>query len=88
MKTTIEMSDLPFKSAKEVPQRNQPTLSALVDEGLPHAISDLQVKDRPAFKLQNASVGGKAVLKPAPADWQVLEEQHVCDRALAQKARY
>ncbi len=86
MKTTIELSDLSFKSIKEVPQCNQTMLQALVDEGLPSAISDLQGKDKSSFKLQKASVGGKAVLKSAAADWQQLEEQHVCDRVLAQKA--
>lgn len=87
MKTTIEMSDPLFKSAKEFPERSQMTPQALVDKGLLSVMSDLRVKDKSAFKLQKASVGGTAVLKLARADWQVLEEQHVCDRIFAQKAR-
>ena len=87
MKTTIEVTDSPSKSTKEVPQRNQPTPQALVDKGLLSVIGDSQVKGESAFKLQQASVGGKAVLKPAAADWQQFEEQHVCDRVLAQKSK-
>ena len=34
MKTTIEMSDPLFKSAKELAQRSQTTLRALIEEGL------------------------------------------------------
>ena len=86
MKTTIEESNSPFKSTKAVPQRNQPKPQALVDRGLLSVIGDSQVKGKSAFKLKKASVGGKAVLKPAFADWQGLEEQHVCDRVLAHKA--
>ena len=87
MKNTIEESNSPFKSIKAVPQRNQPKPQAFVDKGLPSVIGDSQVKGKSGFKLQKASVGGKVVLKPAPADWQELEEQHVCNRVLAQKAR-
>ena len=62
MKTTIEMSDPLFKSAKELAQRSQTTLRALIEEGLRRVISDSQVKAKSAFKLKSASVGGKAVL--------------------------
>lgn len=82
MKTTIEMSDPLFKSAKELAQRSQTTLRALIEEGLRRVISDSQVKTKSAFKLKNASVGGKAVLMPEPANWQKLEEEHVIARTL------
>ena len=49
-------------------------------------ISDSQVRAEPTFRLKEASVGSHAVLKSAPADWQRLEEEHVCDRILAQGA--
>ena len=87
MKTTISMSNRPFKSTKEVPKRNQPAPQDFVDKGLTSVVGDLTVIGKFAFKLKEASVGGKAVIKPAPVDWQQLEEQHVCDRVLAQKAR-
>ena len=64
MKTTIEMSDPLFKSAKELVQRNQTTLRALIEEGLRRVISDSQVKAKSAFKLKDAGVGGKTVLVP------------------------
>lgn len=87
MKTTIEMSDPLFKSAKELAQRSQTTLRALVEEGLRRVISDSQVKAKSAFKLQKASVGGKAVLMPEPAHWQQLEEEHVVARVLPLSAK-
>lgn len=80
MKTTIEMSDPLFKSAKELAQRSQTTLRALIEEGLRRVISDSQIKARSAFKLEKASVGGKVVLMPEPARWQQLEEGHVVSR--------
>ena len=82
LKTTIEMSDPLFKSAKELAQRSQTTLRALIEEGLRRVISDSQVKAKSAFKLKDASVGGKAVLLPEPARWQQLEEEHVIGRAI------
>ena len=82
LKTTIEMSDPLFKSAKELAQRSQTTLRALIEEGLRRVISDSQVKAKSAFKLKDASVGGKAVLLPEPARWQQLEEEHVIGRVI------
>ena len=82
MKTTIEMSDPLFKSAKNLAQRRQTTLRALIEEGLPRVISDSQVQSKATFKLKKASVLGEAVLMPKPASWQQLEEHHVANRAL------
>ena len=88
MKTSIEMSDLLYKSAKELTQCSRKMLLALIEERLPSVTCGLHVKGKPAFKLKKASVGGKTVLKPAPADRQQLEVQHVCDRVFAQKAKH
>jgi hypothetical protein len=87
MKTTIEMSDPLFKSAKELAQRSQTTLRALIEEGLRRVISDSQVNAKLAFKLKDASVGGKVVLMPEPERWQQLEEEHVIGRVLSHKAK-
>jgi hypothetical protein len=87
MKTTIEMSDPLFKSAKELAQRSQTTLRALIEEGLRRVISDSQVQAKSAFKLKDASVGGKAVLMPEPAHWQQLEENHVMGRLLPRNTK-
>lgn len=84
MKTTIEMSDPLFKSAKELAQRSQTTLRALIEEGLRRVISDSQIKAKSAFKLEKASVRGKVVLMPEPARWQQLEEEHVVSRVTGQ----
>ena len=83
MKTTIEISDPLFKSAKDLAQRSQTTLGALIEEGLRQVSSDSQVQAKTAFKLKKASVLGKAVLMPEPASWQQLEEHHVANRALS-----
>ncbi len=87
MKTTIEMSDPLFKSAKELAQRSQTTLRALIEEGLRRVISDSQVKARSAFKLKKMSVGGKGALMTEPSRWQELEEKHVIDRVRQRKTK-
>lgn len=87
MKTTIEMSDPLFKAAKELAQRSQTTLRALIEEGLRRVISDSQVKAKSAFKLKNMSVGGQGVLMPEPARWQQLEQEHVIGRIPLRKAK-
>ena len=88
MKITIEISDPLFKSAKELAQRSQTTLRALIEEGLRRVISDAQVNAKSAFKLQKASRGGKAVLMPEPANWQQLEEEHVIARTFISAAKH
>ena len=60
MKTTISMSNRPFKSTKEVPKRNQPAPQAFADKGLTSVVGDLTVKRRFAFKLKEA----RAEVKP------------------------
>ncbi len=80
MKTTIEVSDAIFNSAKELASRSQTTMRALVEEGLRRVLADSQAKIKPAFKLKDASVRGKAVLISDPRRWQQIEDEHVIGR--------
>lgn len=80
MKTTIEVSDAIFNSAKELASRSQTTMRALVEEGLRRVLADSQAKVKPAFKLKDASVRGKAVLISDPRRWQQIEDEHVIGR--------
>ena len=87
MKTTLNIHDELLAEAKSLAARQHLTLTRLIEEGLRRVISDSQVKARSAFKLKDASVGGKAVLTPEPAHWQQLEEEHVIGRVLPRKAK-
>jgi copper homeostasis protein CutC len=80
MKTTIEVSDTLFRSAKELAQTRHTTLKALVEEGLRRVLTEAQTKTKPAFKLKDARVHGKEVLVADPRQWQQLEEEHVASR--------
>ena len=82
MKTTIELSDALFLSAKELAQARQTTLRALVEEGLRRVLSDAHAKSRPAFKLKDARVRGKHMLVADPRRWQQMEEEHVIARVI------
>ncbi len=82
MKTTIEVSDALFHSAKDFAQQSQTTLRALVEEGLRRVISDAQTKGKPSFKLKDARVHGKGMLISDPREWQKLEEDQVITRVM------
>ena len=82
MKTTIEISDALFNSAKELVQQNQTTLRALVEEGLRRVLADSHARKKPVFKLATASVHGKQILMADPRRWQQLEEDHVISRVI------
>jgi hypothetical protein len=82
MKTTIEVSDALFDSAKSFAQQRQTTMRALVEEGLRRVLGDSQAKNKPAFKLKDASVRGKKMLISDPRRWQQMEEDHVAVRAV------
>ena len=82
MKTTIDVSDALFNSAKALAQQNQTTLRALVEEGLRRVLADSQARAKPAFKLSNASVRGRDILIADPRRWQQLEEDHVIARVI------
>lgn len=86
MKTTIDVSDALFSSAKALAQQRQTTLRALVEEGLRRVLSDSQAKAKPAFKLRDASVRGKEMLIADPRRWQELEEAHVAARVTSPRA--
>jgi predicted transcriptional regulator len=77
MKTTIELSDALFHSAKELASKSQTTMRALVEEGLRRVLNDAQVKTKPAFKLKDASVHRGEMLISDPRKWQEMEEEHL-----------
>ena len=80
MKTTIEVSDALFATAKNVARERQITLRALIEEGLRRVLSESANQVKPAFRLTDARVHGQEVLLPNPRDWQQLEENHVLSR--------
>ncbi len=77
MKTTIELSDALFHSAKELASKSQTTMRALVEEGLRRVLNDAQAKTKPAFKLKDASVRGGEMLISDSRKWQQLEDEHL-----------
>lgn len=82
MKTTLDISDPLFNSAKALAQQSHTTLRALVEEGLRRVLSDSRNKAKTAFKLQDARVRGKRILIADPRQWQQMEEDHVTARAM------
>jgi hypothetical protein len=77
MKTTIDISDALFVSAKALAQKSQTTLRALIEEGLRRILRDANANTQPIFKLKDARVHGQEVLIPDPRDWQQFEADHV-----------
>ena len=77
VKTTIDLADALFQSAKHLAQQRQTTLRALVEEGLRLVLSQAQAKARPAFKLADASVQGGEMLLADPRHWLQLEDEHL-----------
>jgi Bacterial antitoxin of type II TA system, VapB len=77
MKTTIELSDALFHSAKELANKSHTTMRALVEEGLRRVLNDAQAKTQPVFKLKDASVRGGEMLISDPHKWQELEDEHL-----------
>ena len=82
MKTTIEVSDALLISTKQAAKRSQTTMRALVEEGLRRVLSEHKARVKPAFKLRDASVHGKATLIADPSHWQQFEDGHVATRIL------
>lgn len=83
MKTTIDVSDALFNSVKELARQRRTTLRALIEEGLRRVLNDAQAKAKPAFKLKDARVHGKAMLISEPRRWQEMEQDHVISRVVA-----
>ena len=77
IKTTIELADPLFQSAKQLAQQSQTTLRALIEEGLRRVLADNLDKPKPAFKLKNASVRGKPVLIADPRTWHNIETEQL-----------
>ena len=80
MKTTLEMSDGLFNSAKALAQERRTTLRALVEEGLRRVLSDTQLTPKPTFQLKDARVHGQEMLVTDPREWQQMEDEHVLAR--------
>ena len=77
MKTTIDLTDALFATAKQHAQQRQTTLRALVEEGLRRVLSEAQAGAPAAFKLADASVQGGEMLIQDPRHWQALEDEHL-----------
>jgi thiamine monophosphate kinase len=79
MKTTIDISDALFVSAKALAQQSQTTMRALIEEGLRRILRDANANTQASFKLKDARVHGHELLMPDPRDWQQFEENHVLE---------
>ena len=77
MKTTIELPDPLFESAKALARRRGTTLRAVVEEGLRTVLRESRQPSATAFKLVDASVPGGELLQPDPARWRELEDEHL-----------
>ena len=86
MKTTIELADALFLTAKQHAQQRQTTFRALVEEGLRQVLSQAQAAAAPAFKLADASVQGGEMLIKDPRDWQALEDEQLSARIAGPQA--
>ena len=80
MKTTIDLTDALFITAKQHAQQRQTTLRALVEEGLRRVLSEAQAGAPVAFKLTDASVQGGQMLVADPRQWRQLEDDHLSAR--------
>lgn len=82
MKTTIDLSDALFLSAKAYAQKRKVTLRALVEEGLRKVLRDATLVDAPGFKLKDLSVRGSTLPTMGPREWLQLEDDHVVARVM------
>jgi hypothetical protein len=82
MKTTVEISDALFKSARQLAKRDQTTMNALIEDGLRRVLNDQQTKNNAMFKLKDASVQRKVMLISHPQRWQQMEEEHIISRVI------
>jgi hypothetical protein len=62
MKTTMELSDALLQTSKELANKSQTTMRALVHEALCRVLYDEHAKTQPAFRLKDASVQGEEML--------------------------
>jgi hypothetical protein len=73
-KTTLEISDLLLRDAKNLAAREGTTLRALVERGLRTVVTDKKRRDQP-FRLRTATFGGQG-LNPdvAEAGWDRIRD--------------
>ena len=60
MKTTVEISDSLFESAKKVAQREGTSMRALIEEGLRRLLGERRAR-RNGFKLRSATFRGEGL---------------------------
>jgi hypothetical protein len=81
MKTTLDLSDALFYSAKEFAKQSQTTLRALVEEGLRRVLSTHAITPKPVFQIQDGRVGrGGLELISDGRVWLQMHEDDVLDR--------
>ena len=73
MKTTVQISDPLFSSAKDIARRDGTTLAALVEEGLRKVVDERQRHAKP-FRLEDASVDGKGMNAEYAATWDAVRD--------------
>lgn len=73
MKTTVQIPDPLFASAKDIARADGTTLAALVEEGLRKVVAERGRKARP-FKLQDASVGGRGINPDFAGSWEAVRD--------------
>ncbi len=73
MKTTIEIADPLFLSAKAIAAREKTTVRALVEQGLRHVVESMKQPEK--FRLRRASFRGNG-LQPQVQDgsWETIRE--------------
>ena len=73
MKTTIQIPDSLFEEARQLAEREQTTLKALVEQGLRRTLAER--KRRSAFNLRKATFKGKGLqAEVAGASWEQLRD--------------
>lgn len=73
MKTTVQIPDPLFASAKEIARRDRTTLAALVEEGLRKVVGERERRAKP-FRLEDASVDGKGMNPEYAGSWDAVRD--------------
>ena len=76
MKTTIDVWEPLFQTAKQLALKNNTTMRSLVEEGLSLVIREQSVPLRKAFELEDKRVTGGTMLITNPDDWREFEVSH------------
>ena len=80
MKTTIELSDALFHSAKELASKSQTTMRALVEEGLRRVLNDAQAFEN--FRCHFSVI----FLSHQNSDRRLISKSLVCSRQITLSA--